>query len=127
MATVRGGFISDQVSIRPSGDGFSYLDENLAIPSGATANVLTLTVPALSTFYLKGVQGSGGACAIFFLKVDAAEIKRYRTSYMDRNCGMRFDPVNGYKIDGGSIIEIETKNEGESTNGFWAELYGEMT
>lgn len=105
-------------------DNVDYLFNETSIPSGAETAIISYTIPASNNFHLYNATATGGADALFRLKINTDTVSIKRNNWCDRN--MIFDFSKGLKIEEGDVISVTVFHSESTSIPFSSTIYGEL-
>lgn len=124
MGTIRGGTISDEVTLHPSIDLKNVPASVAAVAANVETTVLNYVVPVGKFFFLKGWNATGTSDGIYKLKVASVIQETYRTAWTDRVARMSFDQ-NGLRVSAGVAIKITVEHSETNAQDFVANIFGQ--
>lgn len=87
-------------------------DEEMLVPYNLETTVISYTVPAEESVYLRDVTGSGDNKGTYSVLIDGAKIKTKRSWWCDFNVEFEFSSANGgILVEGGSTIALKVIND----------------
>lgn len=105
----------------------SFFGDVSAVPSGATVNILTFTVPVDKEFFLQRIEFGGQNIALYEAVLDGAVIDRKRTWFNgDLSSSFEFatDSKDGLKLTTGQVLAVRVQNFRPEIADFEARIHG---
>jgi hypothetical protein len=102
--------------------------EVVAVASGIPTDVVTYTVPAGKTLYLRHVAFSGSNVSTFWIDIDGSVQARKRTYFTEYNGDFFFegDSGHGLKVNAGQTITVVAEHSRPSLGDFDASMDGRL-
>lgn len=91
--------------------GKNIFNEQLAVASGSTVNLVTYTVPVAKIMVLERIYVSGDNIAKYYIYLNGAPFDLGRTSFAELNTDFIYSSTEqGYKLIAGDIVLVTVNN-----------------